>query len=367
MTERSILVVDDDSHSRKLVTVILQKAGYQVIAASGGAEALERMKDSDAPSLVVCDWMMPEINGIDVCEAIRQAPDDEYVYFILLTARAQTSDMVEGISAGANDYLTKPFDQNELLARVQAGERILDLHKKLLNKRNTIKDFAYALTHDLRTPMLALNMTMQQSIDGIYGDLPEQYQGLLKKSIASIRDLLDLTDSLLAVAKYDEDIIVLEFTENNLSHMIEDCCSSLRPLLLAKNIQLASKIDDRELSVTADRTELKRLIFNLMANAIKYTPAGGQILVSCSTTDGKAELMVEDSGEGIPPAYEAHLFKRFHKSEKGRRTIGTGLGLYLCQRIVAEHGGEISYQRSSLGGSAFKVVLPPGKLDNEVD
>lgn len=358
MNERPILVVDDDTHSRKLVTIILEKAGYKVIAADGGARALDILTAADAPSLVVCDWMMPEVNGIDVCRAIRQAPAEEYVYFILLTAKTQTKDMVEGIEAGADDYLTKPFDKGELLARVQAGERILNLHKRLLDKKNTIKDFAYALTHDLRTPMLALNMTMQQSIDGLYGELPEAYQGLLKKSIASIRDLLDLTDALLAVAKYDEDVICLEKSDNDLDHVIDDCCSSLEPLILAKKIELRLSDRGKSVMVSADRSELKRLVFNLVANAIRYTPTGGSIVVSWKSVEDSACLIVEDSGEGIPESYEANLFKRFHKSEKGRKTIGTGLGLYLCHRIVEEHGGSISYRRSSLGGSAFTVTLP---------
>ena len=126
-----ILIADDESATRRIVETRLSKAGYEVIVAQDGLEAWNILQQPDAPSLAVIDWMMPGMDGLKVCRNVREAAGDAYTYIIMVSAKDQTRDLVAAINAGADDYVSKPFDPEELHARVLAGERVLKLHEQL--------------------------------------------------------------------------------------------------------------------------------------------------------------------------------------------------------------------------------------------
>jgi diguanylate cyclase (GGDEF)-like protein len=131
----SILIADDDPVSRRLLEVSLSREGYPVSVAANGAEALRLLEQQDGPRLTVLDWMMPEVDGVDVCRIVRKSAREAYVYIILLTARGHQSEIIQGLEAGADDYVTKPFDLHELKARVRGGMRILELQEQLVTAR----------------------------------------------------------------------------------------------------------------------------------------------------------------------------------------------------------------------------------------
>jgi diguanylate cyclase (GGDEF)-like protein len=143
-----ILVADDDPISRRLVQACITQAGYEPVVAVDGLEALARLDGRDSPRLAVLDWMMPHLDGLRVCEAVRKRESDAYVYIILLTANEKSEQIVRGLEAGADDYLTKPFDVDELKARIRTGRRILDLQDQLIAARDSLRVQA---THDALT------------------------------------------------------------------------------------------------------------------------------------------------------------------------------------------------------------------------
>jgi diguanylate cyclase (GGDEF)-like protein len=140
-----ILLAEDDAVSRRLLQAVLQQWGYEVVVARDGAEAWAVLCETDPPSLAILDWVMPVLDGIDVCRRLRADADRPYVYTILLTGRSETSDVVEGLSAGADDYVRKPFDSNELRVRLRAGRRIIELQSVLLDAQRILEDRA---SHD---------------------------------------------------------------------------------------------------------------------------------------------------------------------------------------------------------------------------
>lgn len=144
----NVLIADDDLVSRRLLQVSLTHAGYRVELAANGVEALRALEESDRPRLAVLDWMMPEMDGLDVCRSVRKLGRESYVYIVLLTAKEQQDDIVEGLEAGADDYITKPFDIHELKARLRAGRRILELQQQLVSARDQLRERA---THDSLT------------------------------------------------------------------------------------------------------------------------------------------------------------------------------------------------------------------------
>ena len=146
-----VLIADDDPVSRRLLQVSLGHAGYNVISAANGTEALHALDAVDYPRLCVLDWMMPELDGVDVCRIIRERGREPYVYVILLTSKAEQKEIVEGLESGADDYIVKPFDLHELKARLRSGKRILDLHEQLVSARELLRTQA---THDSLTGLL---------------------------------------------------------------------------------------------------------------------------------------------------------------------------------------------------------------------
>ncbi len=147
-SEKRILIAEDDPVSRRMLQAFLVKWGYHVVSAGDGAEALRILESEDAPALAVLDWMMPEIEGPEVCRRVREHPDRPYVYILLLTARSQKGDLLAGLQCGADDYLTKPFDVEELRARLHVGQRILDLQDNLIAARDELH---YRASHDALT------------------------------------------------------------------------------------------------------------------------------------------------------------------------------------------------------------------------
>jgi diguanylate cyclase (GGDEF)-like protein len=147
-TTRRILIAEDDLVSRRLLEAFLVKWGYQVVAAADGMEALKILESGDAPSLAVLDWVMPGMEGPQVCERMRKLSDRPYVYILLLTARSQKADLLRGLASGADDYLIKPFDAPELRARLHVGQRILDLQNGLITAREELR---FRATYDMLT------------------------------------------------------------------------------------------------------------------------------------------------------------------------------------------------------------------------
>ena len=354
-----VLIADDDPHSLRLLRLILLKEGYEVVCANNGQEALQILASPDAPRLIVLDWMMPDIDGLTICKRIREAEaEDDYRYIVLLTARADTEDLVTGMNAGADDYIAKPFNESELKVRLRAGKRIIDLHKQLLDRTQTVQDFVYAFSHDMRTPLIAINMTMSQAIDGTFGDLTGDYTNILVKSKRSIQELMNMADTLLMVARYEYNEKTLENTTIDLFQTARFCAEDLEPISTSKQTSVIIQQPSERAVVRGDAQSMRRLLMNLLDNAVKFSPDGSRVVLDFQLTDSKVTVSITDGGVGIPPDEQTGLFQRFSTAQKLRKGSGTGLGLYLCRRIAEDHGGTLRYELSPDKGSRFILELP---------
>lgn len=353
-----VLIADDDPHSLRLLRLLLMKEGYEVVCASNGQEALQILNGENSPRLIVLDWMMPDIDGLTICKRIRASEnEEEYRYVVLLTARGETEDLVTGMDAGADDYIIKPFHESELKVRLRAGKRILDLHKQLLERTQTVQDFVYAFSHDMRTPLIAINMTMSQAIEGIFGDLSAEYLNILRKSKRSIQELMNMADTLLMVARYEHNEKTLENTSVDLYQTTRSCAEELEPISTSKQIEIAIEPPTERAVITGDAQSMRRLFMNLLDNAVKFSPERSKVTLSFALNQLKITAYITDSGTGIPEEDQNQLFQRFSTTKKRRKGSGTGLGLYLCRRIAEDHGGTLTYQQSEQG-SQFVLELP---------
>jgi len=197
-----ILIAEDNLTSRRILESILVKWNYDVISACDGNEAWEKLQEKDHPKLIILDWMMPGINGVEICRRLRQAEAVEPIYIILLTARDEKNDIVEGLGAGADDYIPKPFDKDELRARIDVGRRVVELQAALLEKEKlqVIFEMTGAICHELSQPMQAISGNSELMLMNLKKENP------MYKHVEAIKNQVermgDITRKLKRVTRY---------------------------------------------------------------------------------------------------------------------------------------------------------------------
>lgn len=360
-----ILIADDDPISNKLLADSLRRWGHDVIAVRDGQQAWEALQDENSPRMAILDWMMPGLSGVEVCQKLRALNRLYYTYIILLTSKAEKDDIVEGLKAGADDYLTKPFHPRELEVRIGVGTRILSLESELqsalahlkASERN-LTHFVSAMTHDLRTPLVAEQRALELILVGESQTLSERAQGLLKSLTTNNHDLLKLVNQLLEGFHASEAKIALHKEPIPLNTLAEECLSAVGTLTHRKQLTLLNRIPDTLPMVLADAEQLKRVFGNLIGNAIEHIPHGGTIEIASQLKEDAVEVQVKDNGPGIPPAMLPHLFERYHAGAGMSRKIGSGLGLSICKTLVELHGGSIHAESKPGEGTCFCFTLP---------
>ena len=356
-----ILVVDDSPDNLFLVQTILEEEGYEITLAEDGRVALEQIELSP-PDLVLLDVMMPDMDGFEVTRRIRTNQKLPFMPILLITAFDQPS-VVKGLDTGADDFIRKPVEVDELLARVRSLLRLkhaIDEREQIARQR---EDFVSWMTHDLRTPIVAAERMLMLFQQGALGELSPGMDEAISTMARSNRNLLAMVNTLLEVYRYEAGRKNLIFSPVNLQELIKEVIQELSPLANEKGLPLKYEIDDGVNSkVVGDRLELHRVFTNLIGNAIKFTDKGlNEVHLSNSPNPDEPKaswvlVEVQDTGSGISPEDQNILFERFRQGSHKRS--GSGLGLHLSKRIVETHQGTIELKSDLDQGSLFIVRLP---------
>ena len=344
-----ILAVDDIPDNLLLIQLALEQEGHRVVVAHDGETALKQIKQAP-PSLILLDVMMPGMDGYEVTRRIRQDKNIPFIPILLVTAR-QESSLVEGLDAGADEFVRKPFQIEELQARVRSMLRL----KETIEQR---ENFVSCLTHDLRTPLVAANRMLDLIAQQVFGDVTDEQKEAISSITKSNNNLLEMLNTLLETHHYELGQKTLSFIPVNLQQLIEEIVNELKPLAIAKGIELNCDLKQDVPEVKGDRLELRRVITNLIANGIKFTDQGS-VTVYLSQNTSEVFVTVEDTGIGISPQELNTVFQRYHQGN--HRRAGKGLGLYLCQQIVNAHQGKLvvkSEQSDDKSGTTFTFSLP---------
>jgi len=332
ITKNYILAVDDIPDNLLLVQLALEQEGHQVVLAHDGETALRQIKQAP-PSLILLDVMMPVMDGYEVTKRIRQDKNIPFIPILLITAREESS-LVEGLDAGADEFVRKPFVIDELQARVRSMLRL----KETIDQR---ENFVSCLTHDLRTPLVAANRMLDLIDQQVFGDITGDQKEAIANIISSNQNMLEMLNTLLETHHYELGQKVLSFLPVNLEQLIVEVITELKPLAIEKKIELQHNLTDGVTDIQGDRLELRRVITNLVGNAIKFTDHGS-VQVTLSEAESSVLVTVKDSGIGISPQEQQAIFQRYHQGN--HRRAGKGLGLYLCQQIINAHQGQLTVQ-----------------------
>lgn len=273
-------------------------------------------------------------------------------------------------------YIKNPLSNSETpveisFARINPDDdykRFVGVIRDVTEQKKSDKlrdDFIATLTHDLRTPLLAAIQTLTFFLDGALGELDEKQKLLLSTMQKSNEDLLGLVNALLEVYKYDADKLELTKTNFNMYNLVDQVYNELQPLAQTKEIEFKIECTNKDLTVNADRSEIRRVICNLCGNAINYTQNGGRVVITLKNEGNDLIFSVADNGSGIPQEDIPNMFQRFSQGTSKKRSTGTGLGLYLSRQIIESHGGKIWLESALNKGSEFSFLLTDSVIQKE--
>jgi signal transduction histidine kinase len=357
---QNILIVDDIPANLKLLGAILKNEGYKVRPVPSGVLALQAA-EKEKPSLILLDIMMPDMNGYEVCDRLKENPNLSDVPVIFISALNDTNDIVKALTSGGVDFITKPFQAEEVRARVSTHLKICQQSKELQELNSTKDKFFSIIAHDLRNPFSVLLGMSDLLLNNYHTYDDETRLELISIQNETTKQTFKLLENLLEWAKIQRSAFDFVKQHINLYELIPQNIEHQKEISKQKDITLKHSLKG-DIFVSADSNMVQTVLRNLIVNAIKFTNKGGEITVSVKDLDGFVEIIVTDNGVGISPENLQKLFKIENSiSTKGTANEkGTGLGLMLCKEFVEKQGGRIWAESVQGKGSAFKFTIPKG-------
>jgi signal transduction histidine kinase len=370
MTEpASILVVDDNAENRALAKATLEDDGYRVVLATDGADGIAAF-ERERFDCVLLDVRMPGIDGPTACKRIRALPGGADVPILFVTALRDVETFDRTVLAGGDDFLTKPFRPNELIARVQAALKLgrlaaerSGLYTQVKQQRDDLlrlqlqkEQLLAFVVHDLKNPVNAIELHAELVLRDREGS--ERSKRAAEKIRDEGRSLLNMITTLLDIAKADEGRLAPVRHHIDLEPLIGAVIGELEVRAHAAGVRLVRRVDTPALFGDADL--LKRVLQNLVENAIRHAPEGTEVRVIARAAEGGVELRVDDAGPGVPAEQRERVFERFVQNGGTMSTRSNrGLGLAFCKLVVDAHGGRIWIEDAS-PGAAFCVWIGHG-------
>ena len=358
-----ILVVDDQDANRLLMRDLLESQGHEVLEATDGTEALRRVGEA-MPDVVLLDIGMPGMDGFEVCRRLKADPVTASIPVLLVTAMTQRDQRLLGIGAGANDYITKPVDRSDLSLRVGNAIRMRHLYLEVeaqyrqLEKLELLRDsLVHMIVHDLRSPLAGirayLDLVKMDGAGKLDLELTESIDAARKVAV----EMTDMVSDLLDVSRLEVGKMPLELAPADMGGLVVEAVAAAGA---SPRVRIRVEAPADKLRVVCDAGVIRRVLTNLVGNAVKFTPSSGQIAVSVRGNGSEVKVEVVDTGPGIPPEYHQKVFEKYGQVEAARHGAkhSTGLGLTFCKLAVEAHGGQVGLESAVGAGSTFWIALP---------
>lgn len=368
-SEYKILIVDDVMSNVLLLKVLLTNEKFAIATASNGRQALEQV-EKENPDLVLLDVMMPDMSGFEVAQHLKSNPNTADIPIIFLTALNSTADIVKGFQVGANDFISKPFNKEELIIRVTHQISLVAAKRLILSKTEELqrtiagRDKLYSvIAHDLRSPMGSIKMVLNMLILNLPSEKigAEMYE-LLTMANQTTEDVLSLLDNLLKWTKSQIGKLNVVYQDVDLVEVTDGVIEIFSMVASLKKIKIR-EMKPEKMMVNADIDMLKTVVRNLLSNAIKFSKENSEVLVKMEEVDGMAVVSVQDYGCGISEEGQKKLLHTdTHFSTFGTNNEeGSGLGLLLCKDFVVKNGGKLWFTSKEGEGSIFSFSIPVKK------
>ena len=363
-SDYKILVVDDVMSNVLLLKILLTNEQFQVITCSNGNSCLELAR-TEHPDLILLDVMMPDISGFDTCSELRKDEETKDIPVIFLTALNNPADLVHGFQVGGNDFLTKPFNKEELVMRVMhqislvAAKRIIVSQNIELRRTISNRDKMYSvIAHDLRSPMASIRMVLNLLVNAIPPEtIGQELFDLIDKANRESEETHDLLDNLLKWTKSQTGRLNEVLQEFDLAEVVPGVVDIFVMIAETKHIKLNLNIEEG-VEVNADKDMLKTVIRNFISNAIKFSNENSTIDISVKNEAPMARISVRDHGVGISADRIATLFSDGKTTYGTANEEGSGLGLQLCKDFAVKNGGDVEVTSIEGEGSTFSVLVP---------
>jgi signal transduction histidine kinase len=377
----TILVVDDEPRNIEVVTHFLEADGFGVISAEDGEHALAVVAETQ-PDVILLDVMMPLLDGFEVCRRLKADPATVFIPVVILTGLKSTQDRITGAAAGADDFLTKPFDHVELVTRVKSLVRVKRLNDQMQNYNRELEirvaertaelqhalaqlqeldrlksEFIANVSHELRTPLLHVKGYIGLIADGALGTLSADQKRGIDVAQDAANQLERTVQDIVDFREMDERR--LNFERVSVAEVCGEAIQSVALLAAHREVTVTLHAAPDLPPVIADRVTLRRVLGHLLDNAIKFSPASGTVEVIAEKRPQAVRFAVRDYGEGIAPEKLEHIFDMFYQGDGSttRRAGGMGLGLALVKVLLEAHWSEVRVQSETGRGSTFYFDL----------
>lgn len=368
-SEYKILIVDNVMSNVLLLKVLLTNEKFAIATASNGRQALEQV-EKENPDLVLLDVMMPDMSGFEVAQHLKSNPNTADIPIIFLTALNSTADIVKGFQVGANDFISKPFNKEELIIRVTHQISLVAAKRLILSKTEELqrtiagRDKLYSvIAHDLRSPMGSIKMVLNMLILNLPSEKigAEMYE-LLTMANQTTEDVFSLLDNLLKWTNSQIGKLNVVYQDVDLVEVTDGVIEIFSMVASLKKIRIR-EMKPEKMMVNADIDMLKTVVRNLLSNAIKFSKENSEVLVKMEEVDGMAVVSVQDYGCGISEEGQKKLLHTdTHFSTFGTNNEeGSGLGLLLCKDFVVKNGGKLWFTSKEGEGSIFSFSIPVKK------
>lgn len=348
-----ILIVDDTPSNVVILIDLLQDEGYIIHEARDGQAAVD-MVPTVMPDLILMDINMPRLNGFEACRRLKSSPATKDIPVVFISAWGELDDKINGFRAGGVDYITRPFQVEEVIARVRTHITIARQHRQIM-ALNKLKDqLVRTVSHDLKNPLTGVRGYTDLLLD-------EQDPAERQRMVVLIRRSADrmyrLITNLLDLTRIQEGL-QLERRTVQVSQLIQEALNDFEVQAQARQIQMAMELPNGDLKVSVDPLRMGQVVANLLSNAVKY--ARRQVIVRGEQIEDRLHLSIIDDGPGIPQEMQSRLFEAFYRAptDTNRKVEGTGLGLSIAQGIVQQHGGIIRLHSVVGEGTMFEVLIP---------
>lgn len=362
-TTNHILIIDDKLKNLEITGQVLRDEGYQISLATGGKIALSQM-ELFIPDLILLDIMMPEMNGYELCRIIKKNDRLSGIPVIFLTAKIQTEDLTEGFKAGGVDYITKPFNSDELRSRVKNHIELSSSRKKILELNKTRDKLYSIIAHDIRSPFSSITMTINALSSGHLDPTGDDFKEIINHLAKTTNETSRLLDNLLEWTKMHSESVQFPIQQHHIHPIIASCVSLFEDQSTKKNISVSIEIPEDNRAFFNEIT-MQSVFRNLIFNAIKFTAVGGKIEIETQIHSDFLQLIIRDNGIGISEDVMDKVFKNNeHYTTRGtNKEEGSGLGFFLVKDFIEINHGRLEVKSKPGEGTEVLVFLPLKNLD----